>query len=104
METAEGRELASQYGCVFREVSAAEADQSPTEDLAGIFNQLIREARTYKIHRQDANNNANSDGGGGGGNNGSRQRKRSVFTINRMFGSLIGRNSSMVNKKQLFAL
>jgi hypothetical protein len=104
VETAEGRELASQYGCVFREVSAAEVvpDQSPTEDLACIFNQLIREARTYKIQRQDANNN--SDGGGGGGNNGSRQRKRSVFTINRMFGSLIGRNSSMVNKKQLFAL
>lgn len=116
VETSEGEELARRFSCVcFREVSAAETDESdhyssssspprlldtPVEELnlTGIFTQLIREARLHKIRQQDANNNAESPPGVQGNNNNnnnSRQRKRSVFTINRMLGSLMGRNSSM---------
>lgn len=93
----EGKELARRFSCSFSEVSAAEADVDSGgggggDGLSGIFTQLIRDARLFKIRQQDANNNAESTAGIGGNPN-SRQRKRSVFTINRMFGSLIGRNS-----------
>ena len=98
MEAAEGRELAREFGCAFSEVSAAEANESEPEDLADIFNQLIREARLFRIRLQDANNNANNHSTSSYTSNSAqaannRQRKRSVFIINRMFGSLIGRNS-----------
>ena len=99
VETSEGKELARRFSCSFCEVSAAEADDVDSggggDGLSSIFNQLIRDGRLFKIRQQDANNNAESGSGNGGGTNASsnRQRKRSVFTINRMLGSLIGRNS-----------
>ncbi|KAI9565573.1 hypothetical protein GHT06_009365 [Daphnia sinensis] len=91
VNAAEGRELAKQFSCVFCEVSAADPAESEPEDLADIFNQLIKEARSFKIRQQDANNNANNNNGSS--HNNSRQRKRSVYIINRMLGSLMGRNS-----------
>lgn len=90
VNAAEGRELAKQFSCVFCEVSAADPAESEPEDLADIFNQLIKEARSFKIRQQDANNNANNNNGS---SHNSRQRKRSVYIINRMLGSLMGRNS-----------
>ncbi|EFX79833.1 hypothetical protein DAPPUDRAFT_319292 [Daphnia pulex] len=91
VEADEGRELAKQFSCVFCEVSAADPAESEPEDLAGIFNQLIKEARSFKIRQQDTNNNAHNNNNGSSNNN--RQRKRSVYIINRMLGSLMGRNS-----------
>lgn len=90
VNAAEGRELAKRFSCVFCEVSAADPAESEPEDLADIFNQLIKEARSFKIRQQDANNNANNNNGS---SHNSRQRKRSVYIINRMLGSLMGRNS-----------
>jgi hypothetical protein len=88
--TAEGRELARRYCCIFCEVSAAEAEMEP--DITCIFKQLIREARVFKVQPNNCNS-ANSANNHNNNNNNNRQRKRSVFTINRMFGSLMGRNS-----------
>lgn len=94
MEADEGRALAQRYCCVFYEVSAAEPDQNQPEELSGLFNQLIREARQLKLSQQESQNNNNSLESNNNSNNGtSRQRKRSVFIIHRMFGSLMGRNS-----------
>ena len=89
-------ELARRHCCsLFYEVSAAETEKAEP-DISAIFTQLVRQARTYRLHQDGA-------GGGNGGSGGvpwgvsacgaGRQRKKSVFTINRMLGSLIGRNS-----------
>lgn len=96
MEADEGRQLAQRYCCVFCEVSAAEPDQNQPEELSSLFNQLIKEARQFKLSQQEShnNNNNNSQESNNNSNGGtSRQRKRSVFIIHRMFGSLMGRNS-----------
>ena len=62
MEAAEGQELARRFSCVFCEVSAAEPGECEAEDLAGIFNQLIKEARGFKMRQQDPNNNSTNNG------------------------------------------
>ena len=100
MSTAEGCELARRHCCSrFYEVSAAEAEKTEP-DIGAIFTQLVRQARAYRLQQQQQ---PAAGGGGGGGGGGlpcgvaacatGRQRKKSVFTINRMLGSLIGRNS-----------
>lgn len=84
MSTGEGCELARRHCCsLFYEVSAAETEKTEP-DIGAIFTQLVRQARAYRLQQEPS---------GGVPCGAGRQRKKSVFTINRVLGSLIGRNS-----------
>ncbi|XP_076338580.1 ras-related and estrogen-regulated growth inhibitor-like protein [Tachypleus tridentatus] len=82
----DGNELASQYGCQFCEVSAADT----FVDVSTAFENLIREARSLQLQRSLP-----------------RQRKLSIITVSKMFGAMFGKTSPKVaikSKRPSFSL
>ncbi|XP_013785049.1 ras-related and estrogen-regulated growth inhibitor-like isoform X1 [Limulus polyphemus] len=82
----DGSELASQYGCKFYEVSAADS----FVEVSTAFQNLIREARTLHLQRSLP-----------------RQRKLSIVSMSKMFGAMFGKTSPKVvvkDKRPSFSL